>query len=50
MMNLKKVTIELDVSQVQEVLRIDMDEDAGEALSFIKEKLAKQVKETLQPH
>lgn len=50
MMTLKKVTIELDVSQVQEVLRIDMDEDEGEALAFIKEKLAKQVKKSLQPH
>lgn len=49
-MNLKKVMIELDVSKVQEILRIDMDEDAGEALTFIKEKLAKQVKEALQPH
>jgi hypothetical protein len=49
-MNLKKVLIELDVSQVREILRIDMDEDAGEALAFIKEKLAKQVKASLQPH
>ena len=49
-MNVKKVIIELDVSKVQEILRIDMDEDAGEALTFIKEKLAKQVKEALQPH
>lgn len=49
-MNLKKVVIELDVSQVLEILRIDMDDDAGEALSFIKENLAKQVKASLQPH
>ena len=49
-MNLKKVMIDLDVSRVQEILRIDMDDDAGEALNFIKEKLAKQVKASLQPH
>lgn len=49
-MNLKKAMIELSASQVQEILRIDMDDDAGEALSFIKEILAKQVKASLQPH
>jgi len=49
-MNLKKAVIELDVSQVLEILRIDMDDDAGEALSFIKENLAKQVKASLRPH
>ncbi|MDZ7696208.1 MAG: hypothetical protein U5R49_04505 [Deltaproteobacteria bacterium] len=49
-MNLKKVMIELDVTQVQEILRIDMDEDDGAALAFIKETLAKQVKASLQPH
>ncbi len=49
-MNLKKVMIELNASQVQEILRIDMDEDAGAALAFIKETLAKQVKASLQPH
>ncbi len=49
-MNLKKVMIELDIADVQEILRIDMDEDAREALAFIKETLAKQVKSSLQPH
>lgn len=42
--------VELDVSQVQEILRIDMDEDAREALQFVKENLAKQMKASLQPH
>jgi hypothetical protein len=50
MMNLKNVTVQLDASQVQEVLRIDMDGDSEDALSFIKEALVKQVKEALQPH
>lgn len=49
-MNLKKVIIEIDLSQVQEILRIDLDDDAGEAQSFIKENLAKEVKASLQPH
>ena len=49
-MNLKKVLIELDVPQVQEILRIDMDDDAGKTLSVVKETLAKIVKASLQPH
>ena len=49
-MNLKRVMIELDVAQVQKILRIDLDDDAGEALSYIKENLAKEVKASLQPH
>ncbi len=49
-MSLKKVGVELDVSEVQEVLAIDMDDDAERALAFIKEHLAKQVKKCLQPH
>ena len=49
-MNLKQVNIELDVSEVQEVLAIDLDEDPIRALAFIKEHLAKQVKKCLQPH
>ena len=49
-MNLKKVNIELSISEVQEILAIDMDQDAQQALAFIKEHLAKQVKNALQPH
>lgn len=40
----------MSVLDGQEILRIDMDEDAMEALAFIKENLAKQVKASLQPH
>ena len=43
-MNLKKVNIELELAEVQELLAIDMDDDAQRALAFIKEHLAKQVK------
>jgi len=49
-MNLKKVMVELDVSEVEKILRIDMDEDPAQALEFVKEVLAKRVKESLQPH
>ena len=48
--NLRKLMIELDISDIQEILRIDMDEDPEQALKFIKEVLAKQVKTSLQPH
>jgi hypothetical protein len=49
-MKLKKVNVELSESVVQELLAIDMDDDAQRALVFIKEHLAKQVKKCLQPH
>jgi hypothetical protein len=49
-MNLKKVNVELNESEVQELLAIDMDDDAQRALAFIKEHLAKEVKKSLQPH
>jgi ribosome-associated translation inhibitor RaiA len=48
-MNLKEVNLTLDAAEVQEILAIDMDEDAQRALDFIKEHLAKQVKKALQP-
>lgn len=49
-MNLKKVMVALDISDVQEILRIDMDEDPQEALAFVKDRLVRQVKLSLQPH
>ncbi|NTW37242.1 MAG: hypothetical protein HGB17_14185 [Syntrophobacteraceae bacterium] len=49
-MNLKRVNLELDVQEVQEVLAIDLDDDAERALAFIKEHLANQVKKCLQSH
>jgi hypothetical protein len=49
-MRLKKVNIELDIADVQDILAIDMDDDAARALNFVKERLAKQVKKCLQPH
>jgi hypothetical protein len=49
-MNLKKVNVVFSETQVQELLAIDMDDDAQRALAFIKEHLAKEVKKCLQPH
>ncbi len=49
-MNLKKVQIELDVSDVQKVLAIALDEDKDKALDYIKGNLVKQIKKALQPH
>lgn len=49
-LNLKKVLIELGVPDVEKILSIDMDDDPAQALEFVKEVLAKRVKESLQPH
>jgi hypothetical protein len=49
-MALKEPIIRLPISDVREVLRIDMDDDSLQALEFVKEVLAKRVKESLQPH
>ena len=48
-MNLKRISIELSVSDVQNILKIALDEDAGEALAFIKKDLSKRVMQALQP-
>lgn len=48
-LNLRKVMIELGVPEVEKILRIDMDDDPAQALEFVKEVMAKHVKETLQP-
>ncbi len=49
-MNQKKITIELDIGAIQQILAIDMDDDAERALDFVKRILAGQVKKALQPH
>jgi hypothetical protein len=49
-MNLKRVLIEFSFLDVEKILRIDMDDDPVQALDFIKENLAKRVKESLQPN
>jgi len=49
-MNLKKVQIELNISDVQQVLAIALDEDKEKALEYIKIRLVKQIEKSLQPH
>lgn len=49
-MNLKKVQLELDISDVQQVLAIALDEDKDKALEYIKGSLVKQIEKSLQPH
>jgi len=49
-MNLRKVQIELDISDVQQVLAIALDEDKNKALEYIKTRLVKQIEKSLQPH
>lgn len=49
-MNLKNVHIELDISDIQQVISIALDDDRDQALVFIKTKLVKQLDKALQPH
>jgi hypothetical protein len=49
-MNLKKVQIELNISDVQQVLAIALDEDKDGALEYIKKNLVKKIEKVLQPH
>jgi len=49
-MNLKKVQIELNISDVQQVLAIALDEDKEKALEYIKIRLVKQIEKSLRPH
>jgi len=49
-MTLRKVMIELGVPDVEKILSIDMDDDPQQALEFVKDVLAKRVRESLQPH
>ena len=49
-MNLRDISIQLSTFDVQEIIRIALDEDNQEALTFVKDKLYKKVNEALQPH
>lgn len=49
-LNLRSVILKLEVPEIEKILGIDLDEDPQKALEFIKEVLAKRVKESLQPH
>ncbi len=49
-MNLKNIHIELDTSDIQQIMSIALDDDRDQALAFIKTILAKLVERALQPH
>jgi hypothetical protein len=49
-MKLKNVQIELNTMEIQQILAIAMDENAAEALAFIKENLYKRIEKALQQH
>ena len=49
-MNLKTIRVELDPSDIQQVLMIALDDDKEGALAFIKENLSKQIQKALAPH
>jgi len=49
-MNLKKIQIELEVSEIERILAIDLDGNEKDALAFIRETLSRKVKKALQRH
>jgi hypothetical protein len=44
----KQLLIKLTIAEAQQILAIDMDEDAQQALVFVTEKLTKKVAKSLQ--
>jgi hypothetical protein len=49
-MNLKKINIEFSAAEVQKVLSIGLDENAEDALYFVREILFKRVEKALRAH
>ncbi len=49
-MNLQPVQLRLDTEEVRRVLQIALDGDARQAVTFVKEVLAKKVEKALQRH
>jgi len=49
-MNLKPVQLGLETDEVRQVLQIALDEDAPQALAFVRNVLAKKVEKALQRH
>jgi hypothetical protein len=47
---LKNINVQLSIDDVQQIIRIVLDEKPQEALIFIQENLFKQVKTSLQTH
>jgi hypothetical protein len=49
-MKLKNVQLELNTTEIQQVLAISLDENAADALAFIKDILCKRIEKALQQH
>lgn len=49
-MRLKKISVELEADEVQQILAIALDDNAEEALSFIQKNFVKKVQKALQRH
>lgn len=49
-MNLRKVRLELEAHEVQQLLAIDLDDDRDRALQFIRKTLVKRIEKALQRH
>jgi hypothetical protein len=49
-MKLKNVQIELNTTEIQQVLAISLDENPADALTFIKDTLCKRIEKALQQH
>jgi hypothetical protein len=47
--NLKKISIELSIDDVKQILRIVLEENPENALKFIKNNLLKEVQSALHP-
>jgi hypothetical protein len=47
-MNLKPVQLQLETEEVRRILQVTLDEDAHQALDFVKNVLAKKVEKALQ--
>ncbi len=49
-MNLKPVQLRLETEEVRRILQASLDDDAQDALAFVKTVLAKKVEKALQRH
>lgn len=49
-MNLKPVQLHLETEEVRWILQVSLDDDAQQALAFVKTILARKVEKALQRH
>ena len=49
-MHLRKVRLELEAHEVQQLLAIDLDDDRAGALEFVRKILVKRIEKALQRH